>query len=133
MTLVHVVIALALVEFLVFLSAVGRARGTYKVPAPATSGHEVFERYFRVQMNTLEQLIVFVPAILMFAVYVQPLIAAALGLIFIIGRWLYFLGYVKDAKKREPGFILSAIPNAILLLGGLIGALVTLFRHPGAY
>lgn len=133
MTLVHLVIALALVEFFVFLNAVGRARHLHKVAAPATSGNEVFERYFRVQMNTLEQLVIFLPAILLFAHYVHPLIAAALGLVFIIGRWLYFTGYVKDPKKRSTGFLLSAIPNIALLLGGLIGALVSLIRNPGVY
>src|SRR6202030_4164571 len=121
MALVHLVITLALVEFFLFGVAVSRARARYNIPAPATSGHEVFERYFRVQMNTLEQLVVFVPAILLFGAYVQPLIAAALGLVCVIGRWLYFRGYVKDPKKREMGFILSAVPNVILLLGGLIG------------
>ena len=109
--------------------AVGKARGTYAVPAPATSGNEVFERYFRVQMNTLEQLVVFVPSILLFGAYVHPLIAAALGLVFVIGRWLYFRGYVKDPKKRELGFILSGIPNLILLLGGLIGIVRVLLVH----
>jgi glutathione S-transferase len=130
MALVHLAIALALIEFIVFVMAVGKARGTYAVPAPATSGHEVFERYFRVQMNTLEQLVVFVPAILLFGAYVQPLIAAALGLVFVIGRWLYFRGYVKDPKKREMGFILSVVPNLILLLGGLIGIVRILLMHP---
>ena len=110
MTLVNLVLGLALLEFAVFLMAVARARGTYKVAAPATSGHEVFERYFRVQMNTIEQLIIFVPAIVVFAHYVNPLIAAGLGLIFVIGRWLYFVSYVKDPKKREVGFVLSFVP-----------------------
>lgn len=133
MTLVHLVIALALVEFFVFLNAVGRAREIYKVPAPATSGNEVFERYFRVQMNTIEQLVIFVPAILLFGRYVHPLIAAALGLVFILGRWVYFRGYIKGPQKRGVGFLISVIPNSLLLLGGLIGAVVSLLRHPGVY
>jgi hypothetical protein len=132
MTLVHIVIALALIEFIVFMLAVGRARDTYKVPAPATSGNEVFERYFRVQMNTLEQLVIFLPAILLFGRYVHPLVAAALGLLFIIGRWVYFKGYVKEPAKRSMGFLLSAIPNMILLLGGLIGAILWLVRSASA-
>jgi len=133
MTLVHLVIALALLEFFVFLNAVGRARHTYQVPAPATGGHEMFERYFRVQMNTIEQLVIFIPSILLFALYVHALIAAALGALFIIGRWLYFVGYVKDPKRRGTGFLVSVIPNSLLLLGGLIGALLALIRHPGLY
>ena len=111
MTLVHIVIALGLIEFFVFLMAVGRARGTYQLPAPATSGNEMFERYFRVQMNTIEQLVIFLPSILLFARYVHPLIAAALGLVFVIGRWVYFRGYVKDPRKRSMGFVLSRDPE----------------------
>lgn len=129
MTLVHIVIALALIEFFVFLMAVGRARGTYKVSAPATSGNDMFERYFRVQMNTIEQLLIFLPSILLFARYVHPLIAAALGLVFVIGRWVYFKAYVKDPQKRSIGFALSATPNLILLLGGLIGAILWLAHN----
>jgi glutathione S-transferase len=128
MTLVNLVLALALLEFVVFLMAVGRARDTYNVPAPGTSGNEVFERYFRVQMNTIEQLIIFVPALVLFAHYVNPLIAAGLGLLFVIGRWVYFKGYVKDPKKRSLGFMLSFIPNMILLLGALVGAVWALVR-----
>jgi len=74
-------------------------------------------------MNTLEQLIIFVPSILLFARYFSPYLAAALGALYIIGRALYFRGYVKDPKKREAGFLLSMIPNVVLLIGGLIGAL----------
>ena len=129
MALVHVVIALALVEFVFFLNAVGRARGLYRVPAPATSGHEMFERYFRVQMNTLEQLVVFVPGMLMFASYASAYGAAALGLIFIVGRALYFRDYVRAPEKREVGFLLSVIPNSVLLVGGLAGAVIALVRH----
>src|SRR5579872_7176263 len=72
MPLVHLVLALALAEFFFFGLAVARARATYNVPAPAMSGHEVFERYFRVQMNTLEHLVIFVPGLLLFASYVSP-------------------------------------------------------------
>ena len=128
LALVDIVILLALVEFFVFLFQVGKARETYKVPAPATSGNEVFERYFRAQMNTLEQLVIFIPAMLLFARYVNPLIAAALGLVFVIGRWIYFAGYVKDAKKRSTGFMISFIPNVILVVGALLGAVRVLVR-----
>jgi glutathione S-transferase len=123
MAYAHLVIALALLEFLVFGFAVARARTRYNVPAPATTGNEVFERYFRVQMNTLEQLIVFVPSMLLFARYLNADIAAALGALFIIGRAVYFRGYVKAPAARHIGFVLSALPNLALLLGALIGTL----------
>jgi len=122
MALVDLVIALALLEFLFFGWAVGRARGRYGVAAPATSGHEMFERYFRVHMNTLEQLVVFLPSILIFSRYFDARVAAGLGLLFVIGRYLYFTGYVKDPKKRELGFLISSVPNSILLIGAIVGA-----------
>lgn len=128
MALVHFVLALALLEYLAFGYAVARARGTYKVPAPATTGHEVFERYFRVQMNTLEQLVVFGPSIMLFAWYVNPYVAAALGLLFVIGRAVYFRGYVRSVEGRHLGFLLSAIPNVTLLVGGLLGAAQAFLR-----
>src|ERR1700744_5748339 len=122
MPYVHLVIGLALVEFLFFAVAVTRARIRYKVPAPAIAGNEIFERYFRVQMNTLEQLVVFLPAILIFAHYLSPYVAAALGALFVIGRLVYLFGYVKDPKKRGLGFILSILPNAVLLAGAIYGS-----------
>jgi glutathione S-transferase len=122
MPLVHLVIALALVEFFLFGWAVARARARYNVPAPAVSGNEVFERYHRVQMNTLEQLVIFVPAVLLFGHYVNAYIAAALGALFILGRAVYFRGYVRAAEARHLGFGLTAIANLGLLVGGIVGA-----------
>jgi glutathione S-transferase len=123
MPLVHLVIGLALVQFFFFLMAVGRARGTYKVPAPATTGNEVFERYFRVQMNTLELLVIFVPSIILFGAYISAPIAAALGVVYLIGRLIYFTSYVKDPKSRSVGYGLSALPVMALLAGSIIGAI----------
>jgi glutathione S-transferase len=129
MPLVHLVLVLALLEFFYFLNAVGRARSRFGVKAPATTGHETFERVFRVQMNTLEQLIIFVPSLLLFAAYVNAPLAAALGAVFIIGRALYYRGYVREPRQREMGFLLSVIPNAALLLGALVGTLLALWHH----
>ena len=123
MTYVELVMLLALLEFLLFSLAVGRARTRYRVPAPATGGHEVFERYFRAHMNTLEQLVVFLPSIWLFAHYINAWIAVTLGALFIIGRGLYFRGYVQSAAARHAGFTLSAIPNVALLIGALIGVI----------
>lgn len=120
---VHLVVLLALVEFFLFGAAVARARGHYNVPAPAITGHEVFERTFRVQANTLEQLLVFVPSILLFGLYLSPYIAAALGVLFLIGRALYFRGYVRSAQGRHLGFLLTVLPNLALLIGAIAGTL----------
>jgi uncharacterized MAPEG superfamily protein len=120
--LVLFVIALALLEYFVFGFLVGRARGTYNVPAPATSGNPIFERYFRVHQNTLEQLVIFVPCMLIFSQVVSTRIAAGLGLVFIVGRLLYLRGYVADPAKRGPGFLIGALAQVSLLLGSVIGA-----------
>lgn len=119
---VFVVMLLALLEYFWFSMAVGRARYRYGVKAPATSGNEDFERVYRVQMNTLELLAIFLPALWAFALFLSPMWAAILGLVFIVGRLLYFTGYVKAADKRSIGFGLSMFPTLFLLIGGLYGA-----------
>jgi len=118
----NAVIGLALVEYMTFGLLVGQARGKYNVPAPATTGAPEFERTFRVHQNTLEQLIVFVPSALIFGRFVNAPIACALGLVFIVGRALYFRGYVAEASKRGLGFGIGFLANAALVLGALIGA-----------
>jgi len=120
--LVDVVIALALIEYFTFGMLVGTARGKFNVPAPATTGHPQFERTFRVHQNTLEQLIIFIPSMLIFSNFVSAPIACALGLVFIVGRALYFRGYVAEAAKRGPGFAVGALAQITLLLGSLVGA-----------
>jgi uncharacterized membrane protein YecN with MAPEG domain len=123
MAWVHLVIALALAEYLVFGMAVARARGRFGVRAPAITGNADFERYYRVQVNTLELLVVLVPAMLLFAFHVDPLWSAGLGFVYVIGRILYFFGYTRAAERRHIGFALSMLPTMALLAGALIGAL----------
>lgn len=123
MALVNLIVVLALLQFMAFATAVSRAREKYNVPAPATTGNEIFERYFRVQMNTMELLVVFVPAIWMFGFYANSRMAAGLGVIYLIGRCVYFFAYVKDPGKRSLGYTLSAAPVAALLVGALVAAI----------
>jgi len=118
-----IVIIIAVFEYMAFAFLVGRARARYGVKAPATTGHEVFERYFRVQQNTLETLVAFIPGISLFALFVDPNWAAWIGLVYVVGRVVYFRGYVADPAKRGPGFGLSLLSIATLLVGGLVGAL----------
>jgi glutathione S-transferase len=122
MEAVAVVIVLALLEYVVFAMLVGRARGKYGVKAPAVSGHEMFDRYFRVHQNTLELLVAAVPAMWLYGTYVSTTWAVVLGLVYIVGRVAYLVGYVADPAKREIGFALSVIPVIVLLLGALWGA-----------
>jgi len=123
MELVYAVIALALLQFMVFGGLVGRARVKYEITAPAVTGDPVYERYHRVHYNTMEQLVIFIPGMLLFGEYVNAWGATGLGLIFILGRIVYFRAYIVDPAKRGPGFGLTMMPTAILLLGGLGGAI----------
>ena len=127
MAYVDIVTALALLQFIVFGFKVGRARGRYGIKAPAVAGNETFERYFRVHLNTLEQLIVFLPALYLFSHYYKPVIAAALGAIYLIGREVYAFTYVKEPAKREVGYALTILPIFVLVAGGLFAAVRSLF------
>lgn len=129
MVWINLVTLCALIEYFVFAFLVGRARVRYGVHAPATSGHAVFERYFRVQQNTLELLILFVPALWISAQYWDPRIIAAIGAVYVIGRILYFRGYVSAPAARHNGFLLSIIPVALLLLAGAAGVAIALLPH----
>jgi glutathione S-transferase len=128
MAYVDIVTALALLQFMAFGLQVARARGTYGVHAPAVAGNEIFERHFRVQQNTLEQLVVFLPGLYLFAHYFNPLWAAGLGVIYLIGRQVYSASYVKDPKSRSAGFGLTFLPTVALIIAGLIGATIHLAR-----
>jgi glutathione S-transferase len=129
MSYVHIVTALALLQFVWFGMKVSKARERYGVKAPAIAGNDVFERHFRVQQNTLELLVIVVPGLYLFSNYFSPLLAAALGVIYLIGREVYARGYVKDPAKRSAGFGLSALPTLILIFGGVIGAVRQLIAH----
>jgi glutathione S-transferase len=121
--LTALVTCLATLTYFLISSQVGKARQSYGVKAPAVSGNPQFERIYRVQMNTLEWMPVFLPALWLFAIYVSDAIAAALGVVWIIGRILYMIGYAKAANKRGPGFAVQASATIILWIGATIGIL----------
>ena len=123
---IAIVTILALVEFLWLGMRVGAARGKYEIKAPATTGHDLFERHYRVQHNTLEQLVVFLPALWLFGSYVSGGIGALIGVVFLVGRALYAFAYLADPAKRSTGFMLTFVPSVLLLVGGLGGALMAL-------
>jgi len=109
---------------------VGRARRKYGVVAPATVGNPDFERVFRVQMNTLEWMPIFLPLLWLFACYVSDIGAAVLGLVWCAGRVLYIVGYTKAAASRRPGFAVQAIVCLVLLIGAIAG-IVAALAHNG--
>lgn len=123
MDFVAIVAALALLEYLGIAIMTGRARGLYGIKAPAVTGHPGFERWYRVQVNTIEQLVVFLPSLFLFASYVSPTWAGILGLVFVVGRALYARSYVIDPETRSIGFGLTFVPNVLLLVGAFFGAL----------
>ena len=124
MNYVHIVALLAIAQFFLFGFLVGRARAKYGVKAPATSGNELFERAFRVHMNTLEQLVGFLPALLIAGLYWPNAVIGGIGAVYLIGRFLYGQSYVADPAKRGPGFLLTVVPTFVLLLAGLAGAVL---------
>ena len=126
MALVGIVASLALLEYVAILMATGRARGRFGVPAPATTGNPSFERYFRVQQNTLEQLVIFLPALYGFAVFVSPLWAAVIGVVFVVGRALYYTGYIAAPEKRGTGAGITFLANVVLVIGTIVGAVIGL-------
>lgn len=112
---------LSLLLYTIFLGLVGQARGKFNVPAPAVSGHPDFERRLRVQMNTLEQLVTYLPSLWIFSMVVSPTWGAALGGVWILGRIVYAIGYYQAAAKRSAGFAITQLSTMGLLLGGLVG------------
>jgi glutathione S-transferase len=127
---IALVILLALLEYMVFGFLVGGARARYKIAAPATSGHPEFERTFRVHYNTLELLVVFIPAIWLFGLYLNPRWGAIIGAVFLVGRALYAVGYIRAPEKREIGATLSFASVAVLLFGALFGVIRVLWIVP---
>ena len=124
MAWIHLVALLVLVQYLLFGALVGRARGKYGVHAPATTGNEVFERYYRVQMNTLELMVVLLPAMWIAAAYWDPRWIAAAGVVYLVGRLIYLRAYTRDPGSRALGFMLSVAPISVLLVAALIGVVL---------
>ena len=119
-------VTLAALLLLIWCSwRVGSARGTHKVPAPATTGPEAFERVFRVQMNTIENVVLFLPALWLAAIYFSPRIAAILGAIWVAARVWYGLAYAKNPKARHIPFVVSSTAALALMAIALWGILTS--------
>ncbi|HZP44316.1 MAG TPA: MAPEG family protein [Candidatus Binataceae bacterium] len=119
-----VITLLAVAEYLVLGVMVGQARGRYGVAAPATTGDPTFERYFRAHQNTLEQLVIFIPSLWIFALWVSFWAAVILGLAYVAARAEYARGYIRAPEQRAIGAQVSMAINAILLIGGLISTFI---------
>jgi glutathione S-transferase len=126
MAWVEIVTLLAIIQFVAFGFLVGKARVTHKVEAPAVSGNPIFERYFRVQMNTLETLVFLLPSMWIAAHYWAPQWMAAIGAIYLVGRQVYLRSYIADPKSRSAGYGLSFLPAAVLAIAALVGTIRSL-------
>jgi glutathione S-transferase len=100
---------------------VSRARGRHDIKAPATSGHPTFDRVFRIQMNTLENAVVFLPALWLAAWYWSPAWASWCGAVWLAGRIWYARAYVHDPNSRSGGYGLSLLACAVLFVGAAVG------------
>ncbi|WP_373538223.1 MAPEG family protein [Microcoleus sp.] len=118
----------ALILYFILTLNVGRARFKYKVSPPQMTGNPDFERVVRVQQNTLEQLILFLPSLWLFSQFISPIWAAGIGAVWIVGRILFAWGYYQAAEKRAAGFGISTLATLTLLGGSLIGIIMALLK-----
>ena len=128
MALVNLLVVVAILQFVAFGWMVGSARGRYGVAAPATSGNEHFERYYRVHMNTLELLIGLIPGVWIASAYWHPYFVAAMIATYLVGRIIYYRAYIANPKTRSLGFGVSVLPILALLLAGAGGAIWAMIR-----
>ena len=119
-------ILLAVIVYFGLGGVVGKARATWQVPAPASSGHPEFDKRNRVHINTLEQLVIFLPAIFLASPVLGDAITALIGVIWSVGRIVYARGYYADPAKRGPGFMISLLATLVLIVGAGWGAIATL-------
>lgn len=126
MEFVELVAIIAILQLFFFGAMTGRARKDSGLSGPAITGHDGFERMYRVQMNTVETLIAFLPALFIAGKYWPPALVAVTGLVYVVGRFLYWRAYVTDPSTRGTGFMLSIVPTAALILLSLAGILLSI-------
>ena len=119
-------ILLAVIVYFGLGGVVGKARATWQVPAPASSGHPEFDKRNRVHINTLEQLVIFLPAIFLASPVLGDAITALIGVIWSVGRIVYARAYYADPAKRGPGFMITLLATLVLIVGAGWGAVATL-------
>ena len=124
---IAIVTVIAVFQAFSFAYLVGKQRVKHGVKAPAITGEAEFERAFRIHQNTVEQMVIFIPALWLFGHYMHALTGAGLGLLFVISRIIYRKSYLNDPTSRTAGFGIGALVMMILMIGGLIGALMSWF------
>ena len=127
MKYIELVAVIAVLQFFFFGFMTGRSRRLSGLKAPAISGHEGFERMYRVQTNTLETLVAFLPALFIAGKYWPSILIASIGVIYVVGRFIYWRSYIAEPSKRGIGFMLSMLPTFALSGLALTGIVLSLF------
>ena len=117
---------LLVIQYMVFTGLCGSARVKSGLKAPACHGDPAFERAFRVQQNTLEQLMTLIPSLWACALFFRPDVAAICGLVFFVGRIFYCVSYIGAPEKRAPGMIMGFLASVVLVLSALWGVVSVL-------
>lgn len=126
--LVTLIVVLAVIEVMILGFLVGRGREKYGVPAPATSGPPEWERLNRAHQNSLEQLVLFLPLFLAYCFNTGLQTGLVLGVLYLIARVVYAVGYVRDPARRAAGAFLTFAVQAWLAVGAVIGLVVKVAR-----
>ena len=105
---------------------VGKARVKYKIAAPAITGHEIFDRAYRVQMNTLEAAAMLLPTLWVYALFIDDISAFIIGMIWLVGRIWYAIAYQINPAKRGPGFGIGFLAFAALFLAATVKIMMAL-------
>ena len=132
MEYIELIAILAVLHFLFFSYMTGIARRDSGLAAPAVTGHESFERMYRVQSNTLEMIVIYLPSLLIAGKYWPTAVISGIGVIYIIGRFIYWRAYIAEPAKRGLGFMLSFFPVFILVTLALIGVILSIFSQLGS-
>ena len=127
MPMLELIALLAVFQYLLFGMLTGRARGRSGLKAPAVTGHEGFERMYRVQTNTLELLVAFFPSLFLAARYWPAPLVAGAGAVYLLGRFIYWRAYLHDPSKRQLGFMLSFFPIVLLAVLALAGVVLAIY------
>lgn len=131
MPFIEIIALVAVLQYLTFCFLVGGQRKASGLKAPAMTGHDGFERMYRVQMNTLEMMIAFLPVLFLASKYWPALLIAPIGAVYLVGRTLYWRAYVSNPANRALGFVLTFLPIAALLVLAMVGAIIALIPQVG--
>jgi glutathione S-transferase len=120
-----IVIILVVLFYFFIATRVPLARRKFNVQLPAITGHPDFERVFRIHQNTLEWMPSFLPALWLCAIYFSDVGAATLGVVWIVGRVFYYVGYARKVQGRLPGFFIQSVACFLLLAGAIAGMVIS--------